>query len=61
MDGLATYKAICPLHPEQKAIIASGFSDSKDVREAQELGVGKFVRKPYTIHSLGIAIHRELQ
>jgi YesN/AraC family two-component response regulator len=36
-------------HPGQKAIIASGFSETDRVREAQKLGVGAYIRKPYTL------------
>ena len=60
IDGLDTYRQILKLHPKQKAIIASGFSETERVREAQELGVGQFVRKPYTLDSLGKAVRSEL-
>ncbi len=33
MDGLDTYKQIIEFHPEQKAIIASGFSRTERVKE----------------------------
>jgi CheY-like chemotaxis protein len=60
MDGLDTYRACRELVPGQKAVIASGFSETERVREAQELGVGQFVRKPYTRDSLGKAVRDEL-
>jgi two-component system cell cycle sensor histidine kinase/response regulator CckA len=34
MDGLDTYRSILELHPEQKAIIVSGFSESDRVTAA---------------------------
>lgn len=61
MDGLDTYKKILEIHPGQKAIIVSGFSESDRVRQAQDLGVGAYVRKPYVIEKLGVAIKEELQ
>ena len=45
MDGLDTYKKIIELHPRQKAIIASGFSETDRVKEAQRLGVGALCKK----------------
>lgn len=40
MDGLDTYKKILEFHPGQKAVIASGFSETDRVKEAQKLGTG---------------------
>jgi PAS domain S-box-containing protein len=59
-DGLDTYRAIAQTHPGQKAIIASGFSETERVKETQKLGAGPFLRKPYTLHGLGKAVRREL-
>lgn len=61
MDGLETYRRIIDTHPSQKAIIASGFSESDRVREAQGLGAGTYLRKPYTIEELGMAVKKELR
>jgi len=60
IDGLETYKRILKLHPGQKAIIVSGFSETKRVKEAQKLGAGSYVKKPYTLDKLGTAIKNEL-
>jgi CheY-like chemotaxis protein len=60
MDGLDTYKKILEIHPKQKAIIVSGFSESDRVKKALELGVGDYVRKPYILENIGLAIRREL-
>jgi CheY-like chemotaxis protein len=59
-DGLDTYRKIIELRPGQKAIITSGFSETGRVREAEKLGVGKYVRKPYTMQQLGRAIREVL-
>ncbi|MCP4582229.1 MAG: response regulator [candidate division Zixibacteria bacterium] len=59
-DGLDTYREIIKRHPRQKAIIASGFSETDRVKEAEKLGVGKYVKKPYTIRQLDKAIRHEL-
>jgi len=42
MDGCDTYKQILKLHPGQKAVIASGFSETDRVKEAQRLGAGVY-------------------
>ncbi|MGD9135464.1 MAG: transporter substrate-binding domain-containing protein [Desulfobacterales bacterium] len=60
IDGLETYKRIISKYPQQRAIIASGFSETERVREAQRLGAGKYVKKPYTIEKIGMAIKTEL-
>lgn len=60
MNGCQTYREIVRMRPGQKAIIASGFAETADVREAQRLGAGAFVKKPYTIDTIGIAIKAEL-
>jgi two-component system, cell cycle sensor histidine kinase and response regulator CckA len=60
MDGLDTYKKIIEIHPGLKAIISSGFAENERVREAESLGVSRYIRKPYTIETLGIAIKEEL-
>ncbi len=60
MDGLDTYKEIIKLYPGQKAVIASGFSETDRVTEAHRLGVGAYVKKPYVMERLGLAVRREL-
>jgi two-component system cell cycle sensor histidine kinase/response regulator CckA len=60
IDGLETYKRILQLHPHQKAIIASGFTESKRVKEAQKLGAGAYVKKPYLLEKVAVAIREEL-
>jgi PAS domain S-box-containing protein len=60
IDGLETYKRILKLHPSQKAIIASGFSETNRVKEAQRLGAGAYVKKPYILEKIGLAIKKEL-
>jgi len=61
IDGLETYKKIVEVHPRQKAIIASGFSETYRVKEAQRLGAGKYLKKPYTLEEIGIAVKEELK
>jgi signal transduction histidine kinase len=60
MDGLETYQQILRFHPEQKAVIASGFSESDKVKKAQRIGAGTYVRKPYSFEKIGLAVKGEL-
>jgi hypothetical protein len=48
------------LHPRQKAIIASGLSETEKVKEAQRLGAGSYVKKPYLLEKIGHAVRLEL-
>ena len=61
IDGLQTYKNILKLHPGQKAIIASGFSETERVKEAHRLGASQYLRKPYALKKMGMAVRTELQ
>ncbi len=61
MDGLDTYKKVLEIHPQQKAIIVSGFSETDQVSAAQALGAGAYIRKPYVIEKLGLAVKKELE
>jgi two-component system, cell cycle sensor histidine kinase and response regulator CckA len=60
MDGLETYGRILEIAPGQKAVIVSGFSETDRVRQAQEMGAGAFVRKPYILEKIGLAVRKEL-
>jgi CheY-like chemotaxis protein len=60
MDGLETYQEILKIRPGQKAIIASGFSETERVRQAEALGVGAYIKKPYLLKSIGVAVRSEL-
>ena len=61
MDGLDAFKQISTLYPTQKTIIASGFSESDRVKEAQTLGAGEYIKKPYTLEKIGITIKNSLR
>ncbi len=60
MDGLDTYKKILEIHPYQKAIITSGYSETQRVKEAQRLGATSYVKKPYLLEKIGKVIRTEL-
>jgi CheY-like chemotaxis protein len=60
IDGYETYRRILRFHPKQKAIIVSGFSETKRVEEAQRLGAGAYVKKPFLLEKIGLAVRGEL-
>jgi len=60
MDGLETFREINKWKPGQKTIIASGFSETSRVKEAQRLGAGEYVKKPYSLEKIGFAVRKEL-
>ena len=61
INGRETYERIINLHPNQKAVIASGFSETDDAKAALELGAGQYIKKPYTLEKIGIAVRDELR
>jgi PAS domain S-box-containing protein len=61
MNGYETYREIIKIYPDQKAIIVSGFSDSKDVKAALKLGANGFIKKPYTTEQLRQAVKNALE
>ena len=60
IDGLETYHRVKKLHPHQKAIITSGYAETARVQIAQRLGAGCYLKKPYTVHNMAVAIKSEL-
>ncbi|MBS3756060.1 MAG: response regulator [Desulfobacterales bacterium] len=60
IDGLETYKRILEIRPDQKAIVVSGYSETPRIQKIQELGAVEFLRKPYTMKSLGETIAKLL-
>jgi len=61
IDGLETYRKIIEMHPGQKAVIASGYSKTERVTEAQNLGAGEYIKKPYTFEKIGLAVRAALK
>lgn len=60
LNGYQTYKRIKSFLPDQKALISSGFSESEEVKQTLTLGAGGYLKKPYTLADLGVAIKRIL-
>ncbi|MEN8190728.1 MAG: response regulator [Thermodesulfobacteriota bacterium] len=52
INGRQTYERLLEINQGQRAIIASGFSESEDVRAALKMGAGGFIKKPYSLNQL---------
>ena len=59
IDGLETYKRSIKIQPGLLTIIASGYAETRRVREAQKLGAGEYIKKPYSLIRIGQAIKNE--
>jgi two-component system, cell cycle sensor histidine kinase and response regulator CckA len=60
MDGLETFQEMIKVQPDIKAIIASGYSETKRVKQAFNLGVTGYIKKPYTLEELGLSAKTQL-
>jgi PAS domain S-box-containing protein len=60
LNGLQTYKQILTIHPGQKAVIVSGFSENNDVRETLQLGAASYIKKPYVMEQLSQVMYNAL-
>ncbi len=61
INGRQTFEEIIKIRPGQRAIIASGYAKTKEVDLAQELGAGRYIKKPYTLEKVGLAVKEELE
>jgi PAS domain S-box-containing protein len=61
INGRETYEKIIKIHPNQKAIIVSGFAETDEVKKVQRLGAGQYIKKPLTLQKIGMAIKEELE
>ena len=60
ISGRETYEQIVKIHPGQKAVIVSGYTETEDVLATQKLGAGSYLKKPFTLEALGRGIKDEL-
>jgi PAS domain S-box-containing protein len=60
IGGSETYKRIKKIRPNQKAIVVSGFAETDDVKAIRKLGASRFLKKPFTIEKIGLAVKEEL-
>ncbi len=61
IDGLETFTRLRALRPGLKSLLVSGFSETGRVKNAQFLGAGPYVKKPFGIETIGLAVRKELR
>ena len=61
INGRKCYEQMLSDRPDLKAIIASGFSESEEVKKALDMGAASFIRKPYTLLQLGREVRQVLE
>lgn len=60
MNGRETYARLVDIQPGLKAVVASGFADMDTIRQMREVGVTRYIEKPYTMARLGREVYAEL-
>lgn len=60
LNGRMTFEKILQIHPNQRAIIASGFAEDDDVQATLAMGAQAFIAKPYTLEQIASTIHNTL-
>jgi CheY-like chemotaxis protein len=60
INGRKTFEQILRLHPQQKAVIASGFAEDDDVKATLAMGAKAFIPKPYTLEQIASTIYKIL-
>lgn len=61
IDGLSTFAQLRAIDPGIRAVLASGYSKTREVETAQESGAGAFIKKPFSLETLGLTIKNELK
>ena len=61
INGRQTFEQIIRIHPGQKAIVVSGYSESEDIEKVIELGARGLLKKPYTMEEIARAVQEALQ
>ena len=61
VSGRQIYEQMLHNNQNQKAIVVSGFSEEDEISKIKHLGVSHFVKKPYTVNQLAIAIKQSLR
>lgn len=60
LNGRETFEQILKIHPQQKAIVVSGYAKSDEILKVRNLGVSDFIEKPVTISKISEAIKQSL-
>ena len=61
INGRETYEKILKIRPNQKAVVVSGFTETEEVKAVQKLGAGQYIKKPFILQKIGLAIKEEFE
>lgn len=61
MNGRETYEQMLQTNLQQKAIVVSGSAEDEEVAIMKNLGASHFVKKPYTVDQLALAVKQSLR
>ena len=61
LDGCQLYRKMLDINPDQRALVISGFSESRQVADAHALGITTILEKPVTLPVLSKAIRQTLE
>jgi len=61
INGRETYERIIAIHPGQKTLIMSGYSESEEIEKMRELGVELFIKKPFHFEELATMVKQALK
>ena len=59
--GLRHTEGLLKLIPVREPSSSSGFSETERVTEAQRLGASAYIKKPFLLEQIGIAVRYELK
>lgn len=52
IDGLETFRRCLKFNPNQRAVIASGYSETEQIKDIQKLGNCRYLKKPFLLNEL---------
>jgi DNA-binding NtrC family response regulator len=61
IDGIETYRKICEIYPDQKALVVSGYPDIDKAVDEIEPGKVQFLSKPLTLYKLGTVVKEVIE
>ncbi|MCI5144924.1 MAG: response regulator [Candidatus Electrothrix sp. AR3] len=61
INGFETYEEIIAIHPDQKTIIITGFSEGEEIKKMRQLGVDLLIKKPFRFEMLAKTVRQALR
>jgi signal transduction histidine kinase/ActR/RegA family two-component response regulator len=60
IDGLETFRRCLTINPDQRAVIASGYSRTDQIKKVQQLGRCYYIKKPFLLNTLKQVVREAL-